>query len=565
MAGTINSLGIGSGVLTADVIDQLKENEKSVTVDPIQNKITLNEQKSQALDLLDSLMTTLKSTTSAFADDTMFLKRSVSGSNSGVEVTTTDGVDPQSFSISNVSLAKESVQQSGTFSDPTSTVTSGDGTANLNIDGMNYSIDYTAGMSLEEYRDKINEVAGDAVTASILQVGDNEYSLILKSDTTGTNQDITLTDSSGNLDSNLVNKTYKSDTYAAKDSQIASADGSMTIDVGGVSSTIDYTSGMTLQDLQNAINSDDTLKDVAVANIVEESDGNFRLIINPIGNEDGGDVTITDNASGLDTGVTTNATNTAGTMNEVQQAKDATFTYNGIDLTRSTNEIDDIIVGVDIKLLEDNASANISIEQDTQAMKDELQNFVSGYNSMMSELDDMTLADVDEGKVGIFNGDSAIRNLGRELTKIVMSVDDKGNSLSQFGIDLKEDGTLSFNASDFDEKMAEDPQNLQEFFTGSTTFDSYGNEIVTNGVFDDLNSKLNDYVGYGGSLTILGDGLRTEHQSLQDNYDRSLALLNARYDTMTQQFIEYDAIISNLNAQFASLQQQIDMSVNSKN
>jgi flagellar hook-associated protein 2 len=395
-------------------------------------------------------------------------------------------------------------------------------------------------------------------------VGDNEYSLVLKSDKTGTNQDITLTDNSGNLDTKLINKTFKSDTYSSSDASIASSDGSMTINVGGVSSDISYTAGMTLEQLQDAINNDETLKDVAVANIVEESDGSFKLVINPIGSEDGADVTITDNDSGLDDGLTTNATNTSGTMDEVQTAKDATFTYNGIDLTRSSNEFDDVIVGVDIKLLEEGANANISIEQDTQAIKDEMQNFVNSYNSMMKELNDMTLADTEEGKVGIFSGDSSIRNLGRELTKIIMSVDDKGNSLAQFGLELNQDGTLSFNASDFDAKMEEDPKNLQKFFTGETTFDDYGNETVVNGVFDDLNNKLKDYVGIDGTFKILGEGLTAEHKSLESNYDRSLALLNARYDSMTQQFIEYDAIISQLNNQFAALQQQIEMAVNAK-
>jgi len=564
MAGTINSLGIGSGVLTADVIDKLKENEKSVTVNPIKNKIKLNEQKAQALDLLKSLMTTLKSGTSALSDDTMFSKRNVSGNNSGIEVKANDGVAVQSFNISNVSLAKESVQQSGIYDSKTASISSASGTANLNINGTNYSIDYTSGMTLEDFKDKINEVAGDAVTASILQVNDDKYTLVLKSDKTGTNQDITLTDNSGKLDTGLINKTYKSDTYSASDAKIATANGSMKIDVGGTSATIDYTDGMTLEELRDAINSNDTLKDVATADIVEVADGEFKLVINPIGAEDGKDVTITDNDSGLDTGLTDNATNTNGTMNEVQQATDAHFTYNGIDLTRSSNEIDDVIVGVDISLLEENATARISINQDRQPIKDELQNFVNSYNSMIDQLDKMTLADKDEGKVGIFNGDSSIRNLGRELTKLIMSSDDKGNSLSQFGLDLGRDGKLVFHPSDFDKKMDEDPQNVQTFFTGKTTFDKYGNEVVEKGVFDKLNDKLQNYIGFNGSMQVLSDGLNTEHKNLDTNYKNSLKLLNSRYDSMTQRFIEYDAIISKLNNQFSVLQQQIDMAVNAK-
>ena len=106
MAGVINSLGIGSGVLTADLLDKLKNVEKQAIVDPIKKRVTLAEQKAQALDLLKSLMTTLKSSTSALADDTMFSHRSVKGNNSDIEVSAANGVAVQSFSINNVVLAR---------------------------------------------------------------------------------------------------------------------------------------------------------------------------------------------------------------------------------------------------------------------------------------------------------------------------------------------------------------------------------------------------------------------------------------------------------------------------
>lgn len=456
MAGVINSLGVGSGVLTSDLIDKLKNAEKKAVVDPIEAKVKLNQQKQQSLDLLKSLMTTLKSSTSALADDTMFSHRTVSGNNSDVEVSVENGVDVQSFSISNISLAKENVLQSGTFSSSTASVASTGGTMDLTINGQTYNIDYTAGMTLEEFRDKINDVAGSDVTASILQTGNSAYSLIVKSDQTGASQAITMTDTSGNLDPNLQSYT------------------------------------------------------------------------------------------------------------EVQAAKDATFTYNGINLTRSTNTIDDIVAGVTIKLLGESGSANISIEQDRQPIKDELQNFVNSYNSMIDQLDKMTLADKEQGKVGVFNGDSSIRNLGRELTKLITSVDDSGNSLSQFGVSLNKDGKLSFSSSDFDAKMDSDPTSLQKFFTGETTVDQYGNEKVVDGIFDKLNTTLKNSVGYGGSISILSEGLDKEQKSLEKNYKNSLALLNQRYDTMTARFVEYDSIIAKLNNQSASLMQQIQMAINAK-
>lgn len=566
MAGTINSLGIGSGVLTADVIDKLKNNEKSVTIDPIKKKITLTQQKKQALDLLSSLMTTIKSSTSSLADDTLFATRQVSGNNSSVNVTANDGVDVQSFSISNISLAKESVQQSGIFTSSTSTIASSDGTMNLNINGQNYAVDYTAGMTLEGFRDKINEVAGDSVTASILQIGDGQYSLIVKSDQTGKDQNITMTDLNNKLDTKLLNRVQQSGNFSAITDTIATSNGSMTINVGSSSTTINYDSTTTLTELKNSINSDANLQGKVAASIVEDNAGNFKLILNPIGSEDGADISISDNNSGLDSRLVVDATNmTTGSVSEVQSAKDASFTYNGINLTRSSNKIDDVIVGVNIELLSDGGSANISIGQDRQPIKDELQNFVQGYNSMVTQLDKMLLADKEEQKVGIFNGDSSIRNLGRELTRMITGTDANGQSLTQFGINLNKDGTLSFDSSAFDDQMDKDPSAVQKFFSGETTTDQYGNIKITDGIFDKLDNKLKSYVGLNGTFQTLQEGLKTEEKQLNSNYDKSLALLNAKYDSMTQQFVEYDTIISKLNAQFSALQQQIQMAINAKN
>lgn len=72
MAGNITSLGIGSGVLTADTIDKLKEADKSAIITPLDTKIDLNKQKQEAYSLLSSSMTTLKGSASALSDDTIF-------------------------------------------------------------------------------------------------------------------------------------------------------------------------------------------------------------------------------------------------------------------------------------------------------------------------------------------------------------------------------------------------------------------------------------------------------------------------------------------------------------
>ena len=557
MAGAISSLGIGSGVLTADVIDKLKEADKNTIIKPIENKIKFVDQQKQALDLLSSLMTTLKASTGSLANDTIFLNRTVSGTNDGIDVTAHAGTAVQNFSITDVMLATEDVLESGAFSSKGDTVATGSGSLNLNIAGKNYTIDYDASTTLSEIKDKINEIAGEDVTASILQTGDNAYSLIVKSDETGKDQSITITDNDGNIDDKLINKTYKSGSYTAPTDSIATSSGNMTLQVGSTSTTINYTAGMTLEQLKDAINSDASLEGKAVANIVEESSGVYRLVINPIGDEDGQDVTITDNSGGLDTGLTTGASNTTGTMSEVQSAGDASFKYNGIALTRSSNTVEDLIVGVKIELKQNGASANISISQDREPIAKELENFVNAYNSMIKELGDMTTADVEKGQRGVFFGNTEIRNLGREITRLITYSDEKGNSLANFGIEMSENGQLSFNRADFDAQMDKDPDNVMKFFSGAS--------LDEKGIFDLIDEKLESYTKFNtGIFAILEDGIEKERKSLQENYTRSMELLNKRYESLTQRFVEYDALISKLNTQFSTLQMQIQAAINAK-
>lgn len=556
--GAINSLGIGSGVLTADVIDKLKEADKKAIINPIEDKISFADQKKQALDLLSSLMTTLKASTAELANDTIFLNRSVGGNNDGINVTALAGTDIQNFNISDVILATENVLESGSFNSKDALVATGSGSLNININGQDYTINYDATTTLNDLKQSINDIAGDDVTASILQTGDSSYALILKSDATGKDQNITITDNSGNLNSSLYSKTYKSGAFASQTSSVATTSGDFTLTVGSTSTTINYTAGMTLTELRDAINSDVNLDGKAVASIVEESTGNFKLVINPIGSEDGQNITITDNSGGLDTALTTTAINTSGTMSQVQSAGDASFKFNGISLTRSTNTIDDLLVGVTIELKSNGASANISITQDREPIAKELENFVNAYNSMIKELGDMTTADVENGQIGVFFGDSNIRNLGRELTKLINEIDSNGNSLANFGVEILENGQLKFNRDDFDAQMDKDPENVKNFFSGKSVDDE--------GIFDKLDNKLYDYTKAStGIFAILGQGIENELDSLDQNYKNAMELLNKRYDTLTQRFIAYDSIISKLNAQFSSLQMQIEAAINAKN
>lgn len=467
MAGTINSLGIGSGVLTSNIIDQLKAADTAALVTPIDSKLLLQKQKDGALSLLSSLLSTFKSSANALGDSTLYQGRTVSGNTDSVSVTASAGVAVQSFSIANTQMALKNVKESGSFAATTNSVATGTGTMGLTVGGVVYNIDYTASTTLEDLRDSINNIAGTSVKASTLQVGANDYRLILTSAQTGANQTISLTDSvGGGLDTKLL-------AYDA-------------------------------------------------------------------------------------------ATNPTG-MQEIQAARDATFQYNGITLTRSTNTITDVTPGMTINLLKDAGSANISIAQDTQAITDSMSSFVQNYNSLTSQLTTMTTTDVAAGKVGIFNGDSTINTITREINRLVTSVNKDGLSLAQFGIDLTENGTMVLNSATFASKFKENTTLAETFFSGMTTVNSSGGTNKVDGLFTSMDTLLSNYTKSDGIMNTLTTGSANEMKTLNENKKRAQALLEARYNSMSAKFAQYDSMISRLNNQFSSLQQQITMAVNGTN
>ncbi|MBN2896300.1 MAG: flagellar filament capping protein FliD [Campylobacterales bacterium] len=679
MAGTINSLGIGSGVLTADIIEKLKANDEKLTVTPIDNKIALNKQKSEALDLLDSLMSTFKASASALADDTIFANRSVNGNTDGIEVSAEQGVATQSFRISDTSLARSNVLEAAGFSAKESTFASGNGTLNLNIGGYDHQITYTSSMTLEGLRDAINENAGDAVVASILQTDSNAYSLILSTKETGKDQTISIGDLGGNISaSQLLSDTVASGSFTSADATVSTGSGSMALTIGDTTAVLDYTATTTLSDLAQSINDNQSINDAIYASVVKYGSDDFRLVLTSKSGSQNDAPLLTDlsgfvNASLLSDAYTTNTaftsknatvatdgtpdsegffrisiggsdydyaydetttlqelvdsinndtainasvtasiveygtndfrlvlsntptskdqvistsdvvsagsglnagliggsyingatSNTEGTQNVIQDAKDATFKYNGITLTRSSNTIDDIIAGVTINLLQDAQNTNISITQDKDVISDELETFASSYNALMEQLQKMTTSDQEAGTIGIFNGDSFINGIRRDINKILTTFSDSGFALTQFGIELNQSGVMSYKSSSFYDRFNSDPEAAQLFFSGETKIDSFGNAVYVNGIFDDLDTTLNAYTNSSsGSFKTMSDGLTTDLKSLQNNYTRTVELLTARYDAMTAQFVQYDAIISKLNNQFSVLNNMIQAQLN---
>jgi len=142
----------------------------------------------------------------------------------------------------------------------------------------------------------------------------------------------------------------------------------------------------------------------------------------------------------------------AGTLpNRV--AQDAQLTVDGISVSRSTNQMSDVISGVTLDLLNTTAgNATVSLSRDIAPVKEKIKNLVTTYNDLQSILDSALDKDSTvEGLGGSLVGDSVARSIRTMVRQIVMpdvsspaASDAPITNLRQLGLFIDSDNKMKF-------------------------------------------------------------------------------------------------------------------------
>lgn len=484
---SLNSLGLGSdGVLSFDVIDQLRDVDNTTQITPLETKISNNDVMQDDLSLLTTYTASLKSMTSSLSSENSYLKRSTTVTGTSASVTAAAGTTIQDMSIDVANLALKDIYESRNFSSKTAIFTSTDDTIEINIDGETYDIEVDATTTLTQLKDKIFDETDGKVSASILNVGgDDPYKLILQSTNTGEDNAITITSSEGSaLSLGLANYTYEGNTPSGSFTGTDTL--TFTIDNTGYNIAID--NGDSIIELSNKINLDADLSKLLTASVV---DG--ELILESLDSE----MTIssannlTTPGSGADIVFGLNTLSSPTQDNHIQTATNALFSFSGVDITRDSNSFDDLIVGVSITLNEAGTS-NASITQDTEDISTSMESFVSAYNDLMTNLNASIKYDSETGTAGNFQNVSEIKTLKSDINRQLLSVDSEGRSLSEYGVELNRSGILEFDSDIFNTKMSSDSADLESFFRGSTT--TYVTSITGSSVAGPVDLTSGDFM-----------------------------------------------------------------------
>ena len=196
-SGLLTSLGVGSGLPVADLVEQLVNAKKA----PQQNQITdqANTATTQlsGLGQVNAALSALQSAMASISDGSAFSAHSVSSSDTDIlNATATGTAVGGSYKIEVTQLASALKASSGAFEKNTTTV--GTGTLSISVGDktMDLSIDSTNN-SLASIRDAINKASDNpGVTATIVTGTDGAH-LVLSGTRTGADNGFTVSSSGG--------------------------------------------------------------------------------------------------------------------------------------------------------------------------------------------------------------------------------------------------------------------------------------------------------------------------------------------------------------------------------
>lgn len=304
-----------------------------------------------------------------------------------------------------------------------------------------------------------------------------------------------------------------SSAYASADDAVGTGTYSFASGENSFEIEIDATNN-SLIGLRNAIN--DSSENTSIAASILSTDDGDRLILTA--REGGNDNTIT--ASG----------NVSFTTSQAPQ--DAQLIIDNFTVTSSSNTVTGAIAGMTLHL-KDTGTSDVTTARDTQVLEENVQNFVTRYNSLVNVLNSQSN--------GNLQGDRLPRNAEYRMRSLFQESISLGNGDSimpwETGLSFDENGILSLDSGQFGDSLENGLERLISAF--SDTENGFANRFV---------DMLEDYTQAGGLIDSRQDGLESRKSTYDDQISRYEYRLERMEVRLRSQYSAMDSLVAELQA-----------------
>ena len=276
-------------------------------------------------------------------------------------------------------------------------------------------------------------------------------------------------------------------------------------------------------------------------------------------------------------------------VNPLSSAEDAVIVMNGIEITRESNEIDDLLPGVNITLHgSGDQPVSLSVSRDLESIKEGLFNFIGYYNQLLMHIDILTRQDEGaleaavfldddekeqaEEDLGLFRGNTTLMQLKSRLQRIMMDPHptDGGRALrllAQIGISTSGgrfqtsglvDRTRLRGYLQIDEdKLEESVNRMGDWIKQLFGYDSDNDLAIDSGAAYQIDKYLKAYVEVGGivssRMAVLDNSIARKDREIErynehlEDYETALRIKFGAMEGALNNLEKSSQAIENLN------------------
>jgi flagellar hook-associated protein 2 len=270
--------------------------------------------------------------------------------------------------------------------------------------------------------------------------------------------------------------------------------------------------------------------------------------------------------------------------NPLSTAQDARIELDGVPVTRSSNEIDDLIPGVTLQLNRASPrTETLEISPDRELVKNSIIEFVGFYNQLLTEVNILTRNDpsvVDQigyftdeereaalERLGMFQGDSTLTLMRSRLQTLMMNpypteAGREMNLLAQMGISTNAGGFgggvnvdrlrgyLEVNEDQLDTAIQNYYASVKDLFGNDTD----GDLVVDSGVAYQVERTVTPYAQSGGIIATRRQSLDNQISNTEDDISSYQERLDRYEQELREDFGQMESAMEELQRSQRALQ-----------
>ena len=279
-------------------------------------------------------------------------------------------------------------------------------------------------------------------------------------------------------------------------------------------------------------------------------------------------IVLTSSASGI-----ANGFSVSGDMNfdnVITHATDAKLTVDGIQLTRSTNEITDAISGVNLSIFAaapTGTDTYVQVSRDTTQIKNQITNLVSAYNELQKTLDTVTSPDSTDPNIGgSLANNSIVRTVRAQIQRLMMGDSSTpGAAVKAFrdlGVTIQANGMMASDDAKLQASLDKSYADVVQALSGnianqsSATAESRG---LAGDAVKILTALIDTNASTGkGALAAQISGAKEKITTYNEDMQKLETRMSMLLERYAKQFAAMDTLLGSIKSQQTGLKSTFD-------